>query len=253
MSDKEFKAGDKVLFSNTEEYELPSDTIFEIKWIDDVDVGLINPSTNETINAYIGEIAHAPNIEYTPLSPAYAPQSPTYAPQSPTYAPQSPTYSPQSPTYAPVSFSDGPEDKKQNVTVTETKTITGPPELVLPPQDSGFRNYQPRPSSSENIVIDTNDDNDDIQIPEDKYIRKTFPEEQLRTRELDTDDDSPTINYERTSSSSEPPSESPSVIRKTIENDNISENLPLLATIDKSQESEEKENDQNEEKKVNID
>jgi DNA-directed RNA polymerase II subunit RPB2 len=244
MSDKEFKAGDKVLFSNTEEYELPSNTIFEIKWIDDVDVGLINPSTNETINAYIGEIAHAPNIEYTPLSPAYVPQSPTYAPYSPPYGPQSPPYSPNSP-------SDAPENKKENVTITETKTITGPPELVLPSQDSGFRNYQAQPSSSENIVIDANDnndDNDDIQIPEDNYIRKTFSEEQLKTRELDIDDDSPTINYERTSSSSEPPS----VIRKTIENYNISENLPLLATIDENQESEEKEDDKNEEKKVNI-
>ena len=86
--------------------------------------------------AYPGELGDPPSPTDGPISPTYGPTSPTYGPTSPTYGPTSPTYGPTSPT-------DNIKSPA-GVTVTETRTITGPPELVLPPAQSGFRSYVPQ-------------------------------------------------------------------------------------------------------------
>jgi hypothetical protein len=271
-SDKPFEIGDKVLFSNVAEYELSPSTIFEIKWIDDTDVGILNPVTGELIVAYIGELAYAPNApesqDYTNVSPTYGPVSPTYGPVSPTYGPVSPTYGPVSPTYGPVSPTSESPDPRQNVTITETKTITGPPNLVLPAQDTGFRSYQVQPITEEPVpevgISTTNPSSKGerrydgkksftkeefishygtgegmrhwenakniLVVPEDTRIRNDYDYETLQEAwKQKIDEKEPEISYTRDKESPEKLNE---VIRTSIKTAQESNTTPLLATIE---------------------
>ena len=128
-TDKDLQPGDKVTFQGAVDQGFPADTIFTVKWIDyeNADAMIIGPDENEPIVVYPGELGDVP----APMSPEYEPESPTYRPESPTYGPVSPTYRPESPAY---------DLNQPAVTVTDTRTVTGPPELVLPPQH-GFREY----------------------------------------------------------------------------------------------------------------
>jgi len=181
-TDKILLKGDKVIFQGAVEQGYPADTIFIIKWIDydDADAMIIGPDEHDPIVAYIGELGEAP-------SPSSGPVSPTYGPVSPT------------------------------VTVTDTRTVTGPPELVLS-QQQGFRTYN---------------------VPDDE---ENFEEYQHMTQAnrptgwAPKDDDSP-VNYERESEVDEVMENK--VIR-TIKEVNDSDNgtMPLLATVVDEEEKE---------------
>ena len=95
------------------------------------------------------------------------------------------------------------------MTVTETKTITGPPELVLPPQDTGFRAYT-APGQQRSM--------------EEEQTPVSFKQET-------DDEDSPTINYERRSGEGIGTIEN-KVIRRIKEIDDSGKGtMPLLATV----------------------
>ena len=154
MTDRDLQKGDKVTFQEAVKNGYKPDDIFTVNWIsyEDSDASIIAPN-GEVIMVYPGELGDPPSPAYVPISPDYAPTSPTYGPTSPTYGPTSPTYGPTSPTYGPTSPSDNIKSPT-GVTVTETRTITGPPELVLPPAQSGFRSYVPQ---QQNITPETHD------------------------------------------------------------------------------------------------
>ena len=259
-SDKPFEIGDKVLFSNVVEYELSPTTIFEIKWIDETDVGIVNPATGELIVSYIGELA------YAPVSPTNDPVSPTYGPVSPTYGPVSPTYGPVSPTYGPDSPNSELPDTRQNVTFTETKTITGPPNLVLPAQNTGFRSYQapqvsnaPQVSEVGTSIINPSSERrydgkesftkdefishygtregthlwenakDILVAPEDAQIRNDYNYETMQEAWKQKNDyDEPEISYTR----DDVPEKLNEVIRTSINSAQKSNTTPLLSTIE---------------------
>ena len=222
-TDKNLQQGDKVTFQGAVDQGYPADTIFTVKWIDydDADAMIIGPDENEPIVAYPGELGDVPapmSPDYVPTSPAYAPTSPAYAPNSPAYAPTSPAYAPNSPAYAPNSPAYDPN--QPSVTVTDTRTVTGPPELVLPPPQQGFRAYEVPTSTTlqEGFA-------DDSQVPVHTNRPSGWTPE--------TDDDSP-INYEREGSKEvdDKGNLKNKVIRTIKEVDDSGKGtMPLLATV----------------------
>jgi len=238
-TDTVLQSGDKVIFSGAEEAGYPADTIFTVKWIDydNSDAMIIGPNEDEPIVAYPGELGDPPESTYTPKSPDYNPTSPDYNPTSPEYNPTSPEYNPTSPEYNPTSPTYGPTSptygptspspppaKQPSVTVTDTRTITGPPELVLPPPQQGFRAYN---------VPESVTDDDDSPGYEPRPIG--------RISDADDDDDSPGLDYERRARGSKEDSEEDNKAKGTLENsvirtiknvdDSSKGTTPLLATV----------------------
>ena len=228
-TDKDLQQGDKVTFQGAVDQGYPADTIFTVKWIDydNADAMIIGPDESEPIVAYPGELGDVP----APMSPTYEPESPTYRPESPTYGPESPTYRPTSPAYDPNQPAYRPTspayDPNQPVTVTDTRTVTGPPELVLPPQ--GFRAYNVSTEPTHTMQGDFGYDSQAVAHTN----RPTgwTPE---------TDDDSP-INYERGKAEGSKTDEvmENKVIRTIKEvDDSGKDTMPLLATVVNEKEKE---------------
>jgi hypothetical protein len=215
-TDKDLQQGDKVIFNGAVEAGYPADTIFTLQWIDydNADAAIVAPDGTNVV-AYPGELGDPPESDYVPISPDYGPVSPDYGPVSPDYHPTSPDYGPTSPDYRPTSPAYDPNQPA--VTVTDTRTVTGPPELVLPPPQQGFRSYEV-PRSIEPTTVQPS------QLGDEEPISMT-PE---------TDDDSP-INYERKAEGSKP-EETGTVENKVIRtikevDDSGKGTMPLLATV----------------------
>ena len=197
--------GDKVTFQGAVDQGYPADTIFTVKWIDydNADAMIVGPDENEPIIAYPGELGDVPT------SPPYEPTSPTYHPTSPTYRPNSPDYDPNQPA----------------VTVTDTRTVTGPPELVLPPPQQGFRAY--------NVPPPLVDELEEGEIVESYDPQATTQINRPTGWTPETDDDSP-INYERGKAEGSKTDEvmENKVIRTIKEvDDSGKDTMPLLATV----------------------
>ena len=181
--------------------------------------------------AYPGELGDPPSPAYVPESPNYGPATPDYDPTSPKYNPKSPDFSFDSP--PPPSPSDNITPSK-GVTVTETRTITGPPELVLPPAQSGFRSYNPVQQQA-NIKTPENPDSFELQPGE----RNVFSnEERLRMYRDDAeklpDDSDDDMDYERGSGSgsgSKEENKMENKVLRTIKEVDDSKGLSLLKTI----------------------
>ncbi|GAG28126.1 unnamed protein product, partial [marine sediment metagenome] len=219
-TDKDLQQGDKVTFQGAVDQGYPADTIFTVKWIDydNADAMIIGPDENEPIVAYPGELGDVPTSPaYHPTSPTYHPTSPTYHPTSPTYGPESPTYGPTSPDYRPTSPDYDPNQPA--VTVTDTRTVTGPPELVLPPPQQGFRAYN-APVSTEPTHT--------MQGYDSQAVAHTN-----RPTGWTPEDDSP-VNYERGKAEGSKADEvmENKVIRTIKEvDDSGKDTMPLLATV----------------------
>ena len=236
-------AGDKVIFRDAINNGYNADTIFNVIWVDnDAAEASITGPDGKKIVVYTGELgeipptspafvptspsydpnkpptspayiptspAYDPNkpSEYIPTSPAYDPNKPSeYIPTSPAYVPTSPAYDPNKPSeYIPTSPAYDPN--KPAVTVTDTRTITGPLELVLPPPATGFRSYV---------------------VPQQQ--QQESPDFTLGAQSEEEDDDSPLV-YER----GENLKPENTIIRRVKEVDD-SANLPLLATLNKEEE-----------------
>jgi DNA-directed RNA polymerase II subunit RPB2 len=212
-SDKSLHSGDKVIFSDAENNGYAADAVFTIIWIDyeDMDATIESPD-GKKFTVYPGELGDIPSA----LSPDYAPISPDYAPNSPDYAPNSPDYAPISPNY-------GPQDNSPNaVTVTETRTITGPPALVLPPQNTGFRDYN-IPEPMQEVYNAPGHD-----IPE--VLDTPVYDAPAPTIYNVEDDDSPTINYDRNAEGNKPAEENKVLGRIKIIDDST-KTTPLLGEI----------------------
>ena len=225
---KPIQVGDKVLYTEAEKHEYSADTLFTVQSIeDDVEAIILSPQS-ELLFAYIGELFRPPvETKVTMPSPDYVPVSPDYAPVSPDYAPFSPDYAPNSPELA----KDG-----RNVTVTETKTVTGPPELVLPPQDTGFRQYSAAPTQPQQSIGQVADTGD-IVMPGDETLHKVYSDEQKlqmykQQKETTQDDDSPEVIYERDDTGSGSKEETPTtnIIRRVVEKEE-DKNLSLLTKL----------------------
>ena len=134
ITQRYLEKGDKVIFQEAEKNGYKPDDIFTVNWIsyEDSDASILGPD-GEVIMAYPGELGDPPSPAYVPESPNYVPTaSPNpYSSTSPAYIPKSPDYTFDSPPQPPSPSDNIPSSK--GVTVTETRTITGPPELVLPP------------------------------------------------------------------------------------------------------------------------
>jgi len=219
-TDKDLQQGDKVTFQGAVDQGYPADTIFTVKWIDydNADAMIIGPDEHEPIVAYPGELGDVPptvtSPPYEPTSPLYNPTSPTYHPTSPTYHPTSPTYGPNSPDYDP---------HQPAVTVTDTRTVTGPPELVLPPPQHGFRAYNIPP------LVD--------ELEEGEIVESYDPQATTQTNRPtgwtpETDDDSP-INYERgkAEGSKTDGDVMENKVLRTIKADSVKGTMPLLETV----------------------
>jgi len=114
------------------------------------------------------------------------------------------------PDYAP-----SPENGPTDVTVTETRTITGPPALVLPSQNTGFRDYNIPETLSEIHDASAYD------VPAyDAPVQDVYKKE---------DDDPPTINYDRNGEGNEP--EENKVLRNIKITDDSTNTTPLLGEI----------------------
>ena len=150
----------------------------------------------------------------------------------------------------------------QNVTVTETKTITGPPNLVLPAQNTGFRSYQApevrrstiNPSEGERRydgkesftkeefishygtrkgMHNWEKAKDILVAPEDTKLPANYNPETLQETWKQKLDNTPEMSYERDE-------ESPlfnEVILRSIQTAEESNTTPLLATIEKEAEA----------------
>ena len=204
-TDKDLQQGDKVTFQGAVDQGYPADTIFTVKWIDydNADAMIIGPNENEPIVAYPGELGDVPT---SPTSPTYGPESPTYGPKSPTYGPTSPDYDPNQPA----------------VTVTDTRTVTGPPELVLPPPQQGFRAYNAPVSTEPTHTMQGDFEYDSQAVAQINRPTGWTPE---------TDDDSPIV-YERGKGEGSNEAIENNVIR-TIKkvDDSGKDTMPLLATV----------------------
>ena len=192
---------------------------------------IVGPDENEPIIAYPGELGDVPTSPpYEPTSPTYHPTSPTYGPTSPPYEPTSPPYEPTSPTYHPTSPTYRPnspdyDPNQPAVTVTDTRTVTGPPELVLPPPQQGFRAY--------NVPPPLVDELEEGEIVESYDPQATTQINRPTGWTPETDDDSP-INYERGKAEGSKTDEvmENKVIRTIKEvDDSGKDTMPLLATV----------------------
>jgi len=232
-TDKDLQQGDKVTFQGAVDQGYPADTIFTVKWIDydNADAMIVGPDENEPIIAYPGELGDVPTSPpYEPTSPTYHPTSPTYGPTSPPYEPTSPPYEPTSPTYHPTSPTYRPnspdyDPNQPAVTVTDTRTVTGPPELVLPPPQQGFRAY--------NVPPPLVDELEEGEIVESYDPQATTQINRPTGWTPETDDDSP-INYERGKAEGSKTDEvmENKVIRTIKEvDDSGKDTMPLLATV----------------------
>jgi len=234
-TDRDLQSGDKVIFQGAVEQGYPADTIFTVKWIDyeNSDAMIIGPNPNEPIVAYPGELGDVPP---TVTSPPYNPTSPPYNPTSPPYNPTSPPYNPTSPPYNPISPPYGPTDDtppkspeydphQPAVTVTDTRTVTGPPELVLPPPQQGFRSYNIPPP-----LVD--------ELEEGEIVESYDPQSTAHTNRPtggtpEIDEDSP-INYERGRAEGSKTDNSgvmENKVIRTIKADSMKGTMPLLETV----------------------
>ena len=178
--------------------------------------------------AYPGELGDPPSPAYVPESPNYQPTaSPNpYSSTSPAYIPKSPDYNFDSPPPPPSPSDNIPSSK--GVTVTETRTITGPPELVLPPAQSGFRSYVP---GQQNITPETPDS-----FGSQPGDRNVFSNEERLQMIRDEPDDDPDddLDYERgfgSGSGSKEENKMENKVLRTIKEVDDSKGLSLLKTI----------------------
>jgi DNA-directed RNA polymerase II subunit RPB2 len=224
---KTLDKGDKVIFQDAEKYGFKPDDIFTVNWIsyEDSDASITGPD-GQTIMVYPGELGDPPveltSPPYNPISPDYGPTSPPYNPTSPPYNPTSPPYNPISPDYGPTSPPYNPTSPPQGVTVTETRTITGPPELVLPPAQTGFKSYVP-PTTTEVTPDSFSGEYNPVSRPAQAMIQETVAKD---------DDD---IDYERgTGSGSGSGSEENTMenkVLRTIKKVDDSKGISLLKPI----------------------
>jgi DNA-directed RNA polymerase II subunit RPB2 len=199
-SELELRKGDLVTYIDALNKGYDTNTLFTIITIDyDEGEGTIKAPDGKIFYTYVGELGDPP--AYNPTSPPYNPEtgspvttSPPYNPEtgspvttSPPYNPTSPPYNPTSPPYnpktgSPVTTSPPYNPTSPSVTVTDTRTITGPPELVLPPPQ------QITPSSSEqslDVTSETLEDNEPSLV----YEKEEEPENKI-IRTIKTVDDS---------------------------------------------------------------
>ncbi len=174
--------------------------------------------------AYPGELGDPPSPAFVPTSPAYKPTD------SPAFVPTSPEFSFDSPPPPPSPSDNIPPSK--GVTVTETRTITGPPELVLPPAQTGFRSYVP---PQQTTITETPDSLQDQ--PGDRNI---FSNEERQRMMRDDPDDDPddNLDYERGSGSgskAENEMENKVIRRIKTVDDSTQGTTPLLGTIQDEQ------------------
>ena len=207
-TNKTLQSGDKVIFSGAEDAGFSPETIFTVKWIDydNSDAAIIAPN-GESVVAYPGELGDLP--ESIPISPPYNPISPDYGPTSPDYDPHQPA-----------------------VTVTDTRTVTGPPELVLPPPQQGFRAYNVPPP-----LVDELEEGEIVEDHDSQAVVQTYHGSTGRTPETD---DETSIDYERKAKGSKE-TEQDGKKEDTVENtvvrtikevdDSGKGTMPLLATI----------------------
>jgi len=245
---RDLQKGDKVTFQDAEKNGYNPNDIFTVNWIsyEDSDASIIAPD-GEVIMAYPGELGDPPSPAFVPTSPAYKPtDSPAFVPTSPAYKPTdspafvstSPAYNPTSPDFSfdspppPPSPSDNIPPSK-GVTVTETRTITGPPELVLPPAQTGFRSYVPPQQTT--ITPETPDS-----LQDQPGDRNVFSNEERQRMMRDDPDDDPddNLDYERGSGSgskAENEMENKVIRRIKTVDDSTQGTTPLLGTIQDEQ------------------
>jgi len=228
-SQRDLQKGDKVTFQEAEKNGYKPDDIFTVNWIsyEDSDASILGPD-GEVIMAYPGELGDPPSPAYVPESPNYGPTaSPNpYSSTSPAFNPKSPDYNFDSPPPPPSPSDNIPSSK--GVTVTETRTITGPPELVLPPAQSGFRSYVP---GQQNITPETPDS-----FGSQPGERNVFSNEERLQMVKDEPDDDPDddLDYERGSGSgsgSKEENKMENKVLRTIKEVDDSKGLSLLKTI----------------------
>ena len=182
--------GDKVIYRNAVDKGYSPNTVFTINWISDGEAGIKAPD-GKSFEVFEGELDNAPISDYVsmgspvydpnkPPSPVYDPNKPPISPSyvsmgSPVYDPNkppSPVYDPNKPPISPSYVSIGSPvydpNKPPSVTVTDTRTVTGPPELVLPAAATQVKSYVPqqREEQASILPIDTSlgglsDENED--------------------------------------------------------------------------------------------
>ena len=232
--------GDKVIFQEAEKNGYKPDDIFTVNWIsyEDSDASITGPD-GKVVMAYPGELGDPPSPAFVPQSPQYDPKTPDYSLNSPAFNPNSPNFNFPSPP-APPSPSDNIKPSP-GVTVTETRTITGPPELVLPPAQSNFKTYVPPQQTT--ITPETPDS-----LEQQTGERNVFSEEErLRMIRDDAenmpDDEDDNLEYERGSgrgSGSDSKKEENVMENKVIRriksvDDSSQGTTPLLGTIQDEQ------------------
>ena len=223
---RDLQKGDKVTFQDAEKNGYNPNDIFTVNWIsyEDSDASIIAPD-GEVIMAYPGELGDPPSPAFVPTSPAYKPTD------SPAFVPTSPEFSFDSPPPPPSPSDNIPPSK--GVTVTETRTITGPPELVLPPAQTGFRSYVPPQQTT--ITPETPDS-----LQDQPGDRNVFSNEERQRMMRDDPDDDPddNLDYERGSGSgskAENEMENKVIRRIKTVDDSTQGTTPLLGTIQDEQ------------------